>query len=121
FGYCWLVRTGLRRQLVQQIPRRARTVALATVVTLLAAGAVVGLALRQPVSASPQTNGTTVGSAATGSDVPGGATAERPGISADGRFVAFTTLTSFDPEDVDSSSDTFRDIYVRDTVARTTT
>jgi Tol biopolymer transport system component len=48
---------------------------------------------------------------------------DQPAISATGRFVAFRTLSPLDPLDLsnDSSNNVDYDIYVRDTVARTTT
>ncbi len=65
------------------------------------------------------TNQTELVSRATGaSGVKGNSGSQRPSISPDGRYVAFQTVAAnLDPDDADG----LFDIYVRDTLANTTT
>lgn len=61
---------------------------------------------------------TTLASRATGAlGAKGAATSERPSISADGRWLAFQSLSTLTPEDTDAKYD----VYVRDLQSGTTT
>ncbi|HKT01311.1 MAG TPA: choice-of-anchor D domain-containing protein [Rugosimonospora sp.] len=94
---------------------------MAATVLLLTAAITVHATRHGPALAPSTTETTLVASAPTGSDVPGGAGDDRPAVSADGRFVAFSSDTTFAPLPAESDTGPQHSIYVRDTASRTTT
>jgi Tol biopolymer transport system component len=80
-------------------------------------------ASRQPASAAASNGATEAISVVNGpSHATGSRYSNDPDINADGRYVSFTTTAALDPISPANSSGPFKqDIYVRDTVAQTTT
>lgn len=92
----------------------------AAVVLVMALGMVVISQGRQ-LALAADTRGATEAVSVGNNNVVGGFASDSPAISANGRFVAFRTNTPFDPVDASNDDNTDSDIYVRDTVAGTTT
>jgi hypothetical protein len=92
----------------------------AAVVLVLVLGTVV-LSQGRQLALAADTRGATEAVSVGNNNVVGADASNSPSISANGRFVAFRTDTPFDPVDASNDDNTDSDIYVRDTVAGTTT
>jgi hypothetical protein len=94
----------------------------ASVALLLVFGALVLAGHDRPALAAAS-DGATEAISVTGTGAFGTLDSQEPAISADGRFVAFATLSGLDPLDAanDASNNQELDVYVRDTVRHTTT
>ncbi len=104
-----------RDQLVRVL--RSRWLPPAVLLVLVAGTLVVTQASRQALAAD--TRGATELVSVASNGTPGNSDSSEPAISADGRFVAFSTFAALDDLDRqnDTSGHTESDIYVRDTLA----
>ena len=110
----------MRRVLTRdQLGRVLRARWLFAVVVLVLVLATLVATQRSRPALAADTRGATEKVSVANNGAPGGNDSFQPAISADGRFVAFTSQAAFDPLDQgnDSSTHVDEDIYVRDTQA----